>query len=196
MPQDVIDRVNTLGRRSHAANTLTFAWSDGTPIVNDAPDDDADDATYQPDDDDDDFSDDGSHDEVSVAGVNHDKDKENKLDNENKQDEPNDKHENNNVMAEEAADVAEEADDIVEEAADNAQEGNNEEHVDGNKAAIDLEDEDEAPIISDDEDDPSKSAGVDDNDTDDDSSESAGVDYDPSEGTNETENTVVTWAEP
>ena len=41
LPQDVIDRVNTLGRRDNAAADLTFAWRDGSPIVDpDSPDDD------------------------------------------------------------------------------------------------------------------------------------------------------------
>jgi hypothetical protein len=91
IPQDVINRVNILGCHSHAANTLTFAWSDGTEIVDDDPGadpDDADDDTYHPDDnllsDDDTLSDAGSHDEASVAGVN-DTDEEDK-DNEHEQD--------------------------------------------------------------------------------------------------------------
>jgi hypothetical protein len=50
MPQDVIDRVNTLRRRNNASNDLTFAWrGDGsTPIVDfpdDANDDHDDDST-------------------------------------------------------------------------------------------------------------------------------------------------------
>jgi hypothetical protein len=47
MPQDVIDRVNHLGRRSHAANDSTFAWRDGTAIVN-IDGEDADDSSYAP----------------------------------------------------------------------------------------------------------------------------------------------------
>jgi hypothetical protein len=33
MPQDMIDRVNNLGRRSHAANNLTFACRDKTLFI-------------------------------------------------------------------------------------------------------------------------------------------------------------------
>jgi hypothetical protein len=80
MPQDVIDRVNTLGRRSHAANTLTFAWNDDTPVEDFDDTDDADDTSCQPskgsdpqdDDNDDDLSNAGSHSKASVAGVDND----------------------------------------------------------------------------------------------------------------------------
>jgi hypothetical protein len=48
MPQDVIDRVNTLGRCSHAVGALTFTWHDGTPILDDTKDDDNDDSNYAP----------------------------------------------------------------------------------------------------------------------------------------------------
>ena len=65
MPQDVIDRVNTLGRRGNATAALVFAWRDGTPIdaLDDhgfADDDDADDSDsdYMPDSDADDAFDD------------------------------------------------------------------------------------------------------------------------------------------
>jgi hypothetical protein len=86
MPQDVIDRVNTLGRRSNAASALSFAWRDGTPISDlDDDVDDADNSSYLPsdgdDDDDDDvdtdfaassdddFSNDASQDGDAAAGV-------------------------------------------------------------------------------------------------------------------------------
>jgi hypothetical protein len=35
MPQDGIERVNTLVRRSHAHLDLAFAWRNGTPILED-----------------------------------------------------------------------------------------------------------------------------------------------------------------
>jgi hypothetical protein len=69
---------------------------------------------------------------------------------------------------------------------------NEAEHMDGNEAGNNAADEDKAPIISNDKEDPSKSAGVNDNDSDKESSESnksskstgvdgksAGVDADP-----------------
>ena len=41
LPQDVIDHVNMLGHCSHAHRDLTFAWWDGSPIIDlDSPDDD------------------------------------------------------------------------------------------------------------------------------------------------------------
>jgi hypothetical protein len=49
MPQEVLDRVHTLARRSQGA--LTFAWRDGSPIPNDEEDDDMDDEDYVPEDD-------------------------------------------------------------------------------------------------------------------------------------------------
>jgi hypothetical protein len=92
MPQDLIDRVNTLGRRSHAVNTLTFAWSNGTPVEDFDDIDDADDASYQPSegsdpqDDDDDLSDADSHSEACVAEVDDDNELD-EIENENKLDE-------------------------------------------------------------------------------------------------------------
>ena len=94
MPQDVIDRVNLLGRRSNAALDLAFAWRDGTPIVDPgdmADDSDDDDSAYQPSfhgsddsDDDDDDNDDIFHDDQSdgppvdaIAGKNDDDDNDN-----------------------------------------------------------------------------------------------------------------------
>ena len=58
LPQDVIDRVNTLGWQSNATTDLTFAWCDGTPINDpDSPDDDPYDSNYLPSEaDDDDLS--------------------------------------------------------------------------------------------------------------------------------------------
>jgi hypothetical protein len=53
MPQDVIDRVHTLARRSNANRDLTFAWRDGTAIAtnDDEGDDDNEDqdSDYDPD---------------------------------------------------------------------------------------------------------------------------------------------------
>jgi hypothetical protein len=50
MPQDVIDRVHVLARRSNANRDLTFAWRDGTAIADNADeDDDDDDSDYDPD---------------------------------------------------------------------------------------------------------------------------------------------------
>jgi hypothetical protein len=49
MPQEVLDRVHTLARRSQGA--LTFAWRDGSPILNDEEDDDVDDEDFVPEDD-------------------------------------------------------------------------------------------------------------------------------------------------
>jgi Reverse transcriptase (RNA-dependent DNA polymerase)/Zinc knuckle len=68
MPQDVIDRVNTLGRRSFAADDLTFAWRDGTPILDDNDDsgDDAD-SDYDP-------AEDQLDDDASAAGVDDESD--------------------------------------------------------------------------------------------------------------------------
>jgi hypothetical protein len=55
MPQDVINRVHVLARRSNANQDLIFAWRDGTPIIADAADnadaDNSDDDDYDPDDD-------------------------------------------------------------------------------------------------------------------------------------------------
>ena len=51
MPQEVIDRVHKLARRSKANRNLTFAWRDGTVITDLADvedDDDSSDSTYQP----------------------------------------------------------------------------------------------------------------------------------------------------
>jgi hypothetical protein len=52
MPQDVIDRVHTLARRSNANRDLTFAWRDGTAIDDDD-DDDNTDSEWEPESDDD-----------------------------------------------------------------------------------------------------------------------------------------------
>jgi hypothetical protein len=76
----VINHVDTLGRRCHAAADLTFVWQDGTPILDleDGFDDDlsAADLEFHPSDTDssydfsaDDSSDDGSQSGASVAGV-------------------------------------------------------------------------------------------------------------------------------
>jgi hypothetical protein len=46
MPQEVIDRVHVLARRSNANRDLTYAWHDGTIINND--DNDEDDLDYDP----------------------------------------------------------------------------------------------------------------------------------------------------
>jgi hypothetical protein len=51
MPQDVIERVHLMARRSNANRDLTFAWHNGTAIADE--DDDDDDSDYDPDDDDD-----------------------------------------------------------------------------------------------------------------------------------------------
>jgi hypothetical protein len=73
MPQDVINRVNTLGRRSAAGGSLAFAWRDGTPILDDDAVDgaDDDDSTYLPSEvDADDLSDGAlSSDDDTLAGV-------------------------------------------------------------------------------------------------------------------------------
>ena len=65
MPQDVIDRVHALARRSHTAAGIAFGWRDGKPID---PDDDdnyesEEDSDYEPDDEDD------NEDEDSIPGV-------------------------------------------------------------------------------------------------------------------------------
>jgi hypothetical protein len=51
IPQDVINRVHTLARRSNANRDLTFAWWDGTTIDDDDKDSDAD-RNWEPDSDD------------------------------------------------------------------------------------------------------------------------------------------------
>jgi hypothetical protein len=55
MPQDVVNRVHVLARRSNANKELLFTWRDGRPITDDADaenDDDPADEDYNPDDDD------------------------------------------------------------------------------------------------------------------------------------------------
>ena len=52
MPQDVIDRVHTMARRDNAPRDLTFAWRDGTEIIDENDDihhDDDSDLEYVPD---------------------------------------------------------------------------------------------------------------------------------------------------
>jgi hypothetical protein len=49
MPQDVIDRVHVLARRSNANRDLAFAWGDGTEIADEDEGDDQD-SDYDPDD--------------------------------------------------------------------------------------------------------------------------------------------------
>ncbi len=64
MPQDVINQVHTLARRSNANRNLLFAWRNGTPIEDDH--DESDDEDYNPEDNDthsEDDSDDLSHDD-------------------------------------------------------------------------------------------------------------------------------------
>ena len=49
LPQDVIDHVNTFRRQSNAAHDLTFAWHDGSPIIDlDSPDNDPYNSNYVP----------------------------------------------------------------------------------------------------------------------------------------------------
>jgi hypothetical protein len=83
IPQDVIDRVDTLGRRCNAAADLAFAWRDGTPILDleNGFDNDllATDSDYHPSDtnssndsSEDGSSDDGSQSRASAAGVDED----------------------------------------------------------------------------------------------------------------------------
>jgi hypothetical protein len=158
MPQDVIDCVNNLGRRSHAASDLTFAWRDGTPIA-DLRHEDKNNSTYEPsegsDSHDDNLSVGASQDGDTVAGVD-DKLLNDKI-NDNEADEANNENEND---IDNAVDMAEEA----AEYGNNDHPGgdvNEEEHKDGHEVPNDAHDEDEAPIISDDKDnDSSESAGV------------------------------------
>jgi hypothetical protein len=63
MPQDVINRVHVLGRRSHATRNLVFQWSDGTSIQDDI--DDGSDDGYQPESDDDSYDSDENYDSDS-----------------------------------------------------------------------------------------------------------------------------------
>jgi hypothetical protein len=200
MPQDVIDRVNTLEWRSNATSDLSFAWRNGTPIADLDDDGDADDSSYLPSDGDDnseysdnDFSDGTSQDGDAAAGVDDE--------NNNNNSEPNNKGEasENEGEAPENAEMAEEpAHKMAEEAAYKnnqdamAEEAAHENNEDALEAMNITQHEDEAPIINDnnvssddEEDDSSKSAGVADN-----SSDGAGVDN------NSTENTGVGGDQP
>jgi hypothetical protein len=74
IPQDVIDRVHALARRSNVNRDLTFAWRDGTAIDDDDKDSDAD-PDWEPDSDDE--SDDSSvsdEDDNSSQGTDNDDD--------------------------------------------------------------------------------------------------------------------------
>jgi hypothetical protein len=116
------------------------------------------------------------------------------------QDEP----EHNDGLADEAANMAGDAAGMAEGAAnhddnDEVVQENNEEHVDGDKAAHDAQDEDAGPIISDDDaDEPSNIAGVDNSNTDDESFENTpGVgEPDPPETTGVGHDHVRGLAEP
>jgi hypothetical protein len=122
MPQDVIDRVHTLARRSNASNTLQFTWQDGTPIENAAQYDESDDVNddvYEPNNDDSDSendsgednndeeaneneNDDASNDDTPIAGVI---DEEENIDNEKeKEDEEDDEEEEEENKDEEESD--------------------------------------------------------------------------------------------
>jgi hypothetical protein len=79
MPQDVIERVNTLGRRSHAHLDLAFAWHDGTPILDEDEDgyESAYDSNYDPNNDTDDDEALLSDDDSIAAGVDDNNNNEN-----------------------------------------------------------------------------------------------------------------------
>jgi hypothetical protein len=68
MPQEVIDRVHGLARRSNADRDLTFAWRDGT-IITDDDDNDDDNSGWEPDseDDDSDWEPDSENESVSLV---------------------------------------------------------------------------------------------------------------------------------
>jgi hypothetical protein len=189
LPQDMIDCVDTLGCRCHAAVDLTFAWRDGTPIAdldNDTDSVSADNSDYHPADDD--SSDNSSQSGASAAGVDDDDDDDNDDFN---QDAPyageHDEYEApnegpNNDDADEAA--AEAGYGANAEQEDDA--GNDANAHDMDEApAIEAE---EAPMISDDEDDtvdaaPHDPTGVDDTGMNDDFAENTGVDGDSIENT-------------
>jgi hypothetical protein len=76
VPQDVIDRVHALARRSNASRDLTFAWRDGTTIADEEDDDK--DSDYEPDDDDTDYnSDNDSDDDAAPVEEETDEDSDN-----------------------------------------------------------------------------------------------------------------------
>jgi hypothetical protein len=158
LPQDVINCVDTLSRRCHAAADLTFAWRDGTPILDleDGFDDDlsAADSDYRPSDTDssDNFSADGSSDNgsqsgASVAGVDND---DNDIDDNDNDDNDNDDDNHDDFQEE----------DNEHEAPNKEEPDNNEAHA--NKEAGDIAADTmveapgfeavEAPMISNDED--------------------------------------------
>ena len=96
LPQDVIDHVNTLGHHSNVATDLTFAWCDGSPIIDlDSPNDDPYDSDYVPLDDEADYDDNLSYlsdGDLTTTGVEDDNN-----DNENdNNDNENENHNNNN----------------------------------------------------------------------------------------------------
>ena len=92
----MIDHVNTLGRCSNAVADLTFAWCDGSPIINlDSLDDDLYDSNYVPSDDNDDNLSYLSNGDLTAAGVDDDNNNDNDNAN-NNDDNDNANHNNNN----------------------------------------------------------------------------------------------------
>ena len=136
LPQDVIDCVNMLGHCSHAAHDLTFAWCDGSPIVDfDSPDDDPYDSDYEPSDsgstgdDDDDLSyvSDG---DITAAGVDYNANNnmnDNNNDNVNDNNNDNDHNDNDNNSDNDDNDD-DHSDDEFEEEEDNHEEQANNDH--------------------------------------------------------------------
>ena len=89
LPQDVIDHVNTLGQRGNAAANLTFAWCDGSPIVDpDSPNDDPYDSDYIPSEANDNDLSYFSDGDFTTAGVDDDNNPNNNNDNNSNDDEP------------------------------------------------------------------------------------------------------------
>jgi hypothetical protein len=138
MPKDVINRVNTLGRLSLAAQDLSFTWHDGTPILDPDDDDDAYNSNYVPSE-----IANESDDDLLAAGVdddneNPDEDKEDEDDNKGDGDSDNNNEPDNE--SNEDGDAGDVDDD------DSAPEGDN---SDDNEGSVS-----DAPIISNDDGEP------------------------------------------
>jgi hypothetical protein len=109
MPQDVVDRVEVLARRSFASQDLVFQFHDGAPVDDD--DESAADPAYEPEDDDDHESDgdDVEYDDEQSAGDDHDEDEQSANDDRDEIDDAEANHDENN---EENAANLDNADDI------------------------------------------------------------------------------------